>query len=105
LRNTKTSYAFHQISAASDLQDIVVVAAAAVVVVVVVVIVVASVYVAVLAVAGNSESCLGRSLTALLAHIGGNSRLHVDGLHVRRANDIAFRRISDLFLRHNAIDL
>lgn len=79
--------------------------AAAAPLVVVVVIAVASVYVAVLAVAGNSENCLGRSLTALFAHIGGDSRLYVDGLHVRRADDVAFRRISDLFLRHNAIDL
>lgn len=48
---------------------------------------------------------MGRSLTALFAYIGCNSRLHIDGLHIRGTNHITFGRVSDLFLRHNAIDL
>lgn len=93
MKNIKSSYA----SVATD-------PFVGVVVVVVVIVVAAFAYFAVLAVAGGSDICLGRSLTALLAHVGCDSRLNVDGLHVRRTNDIAFRRISDLFLRNDTID-
>lgn len=44
------------------------------------------------------------SLATLLSHVLRDSRLHVDRLHVGWTNDVAFWRVTDLFLRNNSVN-
>lgn len=45
------------------------------------------------------------SIATLLAHrVRGHRRFHIYRLHIRGPDHFAFRRIPDLFLRHNSID-
>jgi hypothetical protein len=44
------------------------------------------------------------SLATLLSHFRCDGRLHVDRLHVRRANDVTFWGIANLFLGNNPVD-